>query len=808
MLTPVSLRVKPPLWRRKWVQVSFTVLVVFIVVLSSLTLSGYLYARKSLPDLEGEIAFPQLKKQVEVVRDERGVAKITAETIEDLFFVQGYVTAQDRLFQMDMTRRLAGGRLAEVVGEAALDSDRFFRTYGMHRTTDAALERLNVEARTVVESFAAGVNQYIEDALKEGTLPLEFKLLKYTPELWTPEDTQLVVKYMGYTLASNFRDELEHYEVVKELGEDAKFLLPEYDDTLFPTIYRSEEATPLSSRTIGQLKAFAPHPFNGSNNWVISGELTESGYPMIANDPHLGLDIPSVWYQTHLELKGDFQSVGVTVAGVPGVVLGHNEHMAWGVTSLSADTQDLFLEKVNPDQPLQYEYDGEWEEAQVVKEVIKVKDGETHIENVEITRNGPVLNKVIENGPYQAVSMRWAGYEPGVELNAMLEINRAQDVYEFSNALDGFVTPALNWVFADREGNIAYRGQGLIPIRGKGEGALPVPGWDPDYQWKGFVPDKELPQVINPERGYIITANNQPVDETYPHLINKKFYPYRAERLTEIVEDQLASGRPFSIEKMKEMQVDFLNTQARALLPQLVQGINASDDGDTLSSMEAKALKMMEEWDYVESPASPEALVWHFWYEELAPAIMKDALGFPYDDYLVLHRIITDPDNPQWRDLFDRQDTKERETFQDMARETFVQAVERAVEVQGNDPDKWAWGKWHKMTLKHPLSAVKPLNLLFDIGSWELGGSGATPGALGFDRDTGQVNHGGGWRFVGDLASMNAFYDILLPGQSGQLFSPFYRDQVKVWSEGDLKPMIWKKEEHDKAKTFRFRPQT
>jgi penicillin amidase len=272
---------------------------------------------------------------------------------------------------------------------------------------------------------------------------------------------------MGYMLSVNYKQELEHYQIIKLLGEQAKVLFPEYHvNDSFPTIYEVEEASPFSFEELHKLASFAPSEFNGSNNWVISGEHTEPGFPMIANDPHLGIAIPSVWYQTHLNLKEDFHSIGVTVPGVHGVVLGHNEHMAWGVSALIVDQQDLFLEQVHPENPQLYLYDGAWEETTVIEEVITIKgEDEPHIERVDVTRNGPIINKIVDDGPYQAISLNWTGYTAGQELKGILKINRSRNAIEFNEALDGFVTPALSWVFADHDGNIGYRGQSLIPIR-------------------------------------------------------------------------------------------------------------------------------------------------------------------------------------------------------------------------------------------------------------------------------------------------------------------------------------------------------
>ncbi len=797
---------KLPFRKRKWVKVSLWSLCVVLLIVILAGATGYWFVKRSLPALNGTVSIPQLNEEVTVIRDDRGVAQITATTLEDLFFVQGYVTAQDRLFQMDMTRRLAGGRLSEVVGRQALNSDRFFRTYGMHRTTAELVSMFNEETVKIVDAYVNGINQYMNDAFSSGKYPVEFRILGYQPEPWTALDTALVVKFMGYELSGNFSAELEHYRMIDVLGNiDAPKLFPEYhinDD--FPTIYEVSETSPFSLEELEKLTAFAPPVHNGSNNWVISGKYTESGFPMVADDPHLGFAIPSVWYQTHLQLEGDFHSIGVTVPGVPGVVLGHNEHMAWGVTALSVDQEDLFLEKTHPTDKNLFLFDGEWESATIFEEVINIKgEDEPVIERVQVTRNGPILNHVLQNGPYDAISLRWTGYEAGEELNGIMRLNRATNVHEFSEGLDGFVTPALSWVFGDRDGNIGYRGQALMPIR-QSNGMLPVPGWDPDYQWLGFIPNEELPQIINPERGYIITANNKPVDDDYPYEIGRSFSPYRAERLTEIIEETISSGELFTIEKMQEMQTDVLNTQARALAPILVAAVTRSES--PLTDLELEAFHLLREWDYQETVESSEALIWNHWYMRLGPALFDDLLGFNYNHNLVVYQLLQEADAHPEHLLFSTLRPGLQRSLDELARETFSDAVAAVVELQGKDPTKWAWGKWHVMTIDHPLGSVKPLHLLFNVGKWELGGSGANPIANSYNRNTGQVTHGAGWRFVADLGSIVTMYDVVMPGQSGQLFSPHYYDQVDTWAAGKLYPMVYHKQELDTKKVVRFIP--
>ncbi|WP_187254651.1 penicillin acylase family protein [Alkalicoccus halolimnae] len=834
--SPVQIQEKKGFFQRKAVKRLLIAAAVFLILLLLVLLAGYWFVSKSHPDLDGETIAAPVTSEVDVIRDDRGVAKIEAENLEDLFYTQGYVMAQDRLFQMDMTRRLAGGELAEVVGEEALESDEYFRTYGMHRSTEALTEEFDEETTAMVDAFASGVTAYIDEAFAEGEQPLEFRILGYKPDPWTPEDTAIAVKYMGYTLTGNFREEVENYELVRTLGQEAVELFPDYTNfSDFPIIMEENapalseagsridaaghEDAPLQLEELTALFDFMPETWNGSNNWAISGEHTESGFPMIGDDPHLGLAIPSVWYQTHLELEDDFHSVGVTVPGIPGVVLGHNGSVSWGVTSMSADYEDLFLERVNPDNPNEYLYDEEWEEAERIDEEIYI-DGEEepHMHRVEITRNGPIMNKFVEEGPYQAVALKWSGLEAGEELNGILRLNRSENAEEFLEGLDGFVTPGLSWVFADTDNNIGYRGQGLLPIRGSSDGTFPVPGWDPDYQWQGFIPSEELPTIMNPDSGYILTANNMPAAEDYEYEIGRSFFPYRALRLEEMLEDQIAEGTPFTLEDMADQQTDLKNTQAERLLPILIDAVEAwnpqeeavNAEGEVLEALddtEQEALAALKDWEFTEEAESSAALIWQLWYESLPEHLFERYLNVNVTNHLTRHQVITAAGGDEDGMLFAGLNEDYHVSFPKAARETFYEAVNRAEEEQGSNPESWEWGEFHTVGIDHPLGSVFPLNLLFNIGGWEMGGSGAVPGALSYDSATGQADHGAGWRFIGDLSSTESFYDVNIPGQSGQWLSPNYDNQMDTWVEGEYYPVIYDKSPDDGFDHVRFVPE-
>ncbi|WP_181186008.1 penicillin acylase family protein [Alkalicoccus urumqiensis] len=811
-----SMRRKRWYERRWWKVVSWTA-VVLVWIAAVLLAAVWFYVRSGLPQTDGVIEAP-VGSEVRVDRDERGVAQISGESAEDVFFAQGYVMAQDRMFQMDMTRRQAGGRLAEVIGPQAVESDEYFRTYGMHRGTEALTAEFNEETEAMVTAFADGVTAYIEEASSAGELPLEFQVLGYEPEAWTPEDTAIAVKYMGYTLNGNFSEELRNYELLRRFGEEASFYFPDYEEAgEYPAILDGVETagTDLPALAagpeLGMAPEWTPDPWNGSNNWAVSGEHTDTGLPMLANDPHLGLAIPAVWYQTQLEIEGDFSSMGVTVPGIPGVVLGHNGSVSWGVTSLSADYEDVYLERQDPERPSFYLYDGEYEAAEVIEEEIFV-DGEEEprIHRVEVTRNGPVMNHVEEEGPVSAYSLRWTGMEPGEELNGILRVNRAETVDEFSEGLEGFVTPGLSWMFADTEGGIGFRGQALLPVRPSSTGQLPVPGWDPAYQWDGFIPGEELPQELNPESGYLMTANHQPVPaDAYPYEIGRNFLPFRAVRLEELLQERIGAEDPVVLEDMKQMQQDITNTQARELVPLLTEAAASWTEADggtdmegealgSWSATEEEALALLSDWDFREETDSAAALVYQLWYEGLPETLFERHLDITLPDHLTRQRVLTE--GAASGTVFSGLEGVEERSIERVIRETFHDAVTRAVELQGDEASGWAWGDYHQLEINHPLGGVFPFNYVLNLGGDALPGSGMTPGAVSYNIETGGADHSAGWRFVSDLQDPE---DVLLPGQSGQWLSPHYDDQLDTWVEGAYGTMRFTEPEE----SLEFRPE-
>ncbi|HEX7065482.1 MAG TPA: penicillin acylase family protein, partial [Bacillales bacterium] len=541
MSSPVTFPQKrgPRLWpgRRSWKVVLIILVIIFLLIGAGLVY-GYWTLQRNLPMTEGTLTLSGLREPVTVYRDKNGLPHIKAENMHDLFIAQGFVTAQARMFQMDLSRRQASGTLSEVVGEATVERDKLFRTLGLRRWAKNSLPVYSEHAQDVLQWYADGVNAYIEHAEKNGTLPAEFRILGYKPDLWTPVDSLTIGKYMAYTLGGHWEGQAFRYYLVENFPEKkAMALFPSYPDDA-PTILQAIRANPLDIE-----KSFAsvvtPNPFNGSNNWVVSGEKTASGKPYLANDPHLGLATPSIWYEANL-ITPDINVSGVIFAGVPGIIVGHNRHIAWGVTNVGPDVQDLYIEKRNPDNPNEFLYKGEWYKAKVISENIHVKGGKVIPFEVTITRHGPIVSEFAhDDHPDTALAMKWTALQPTTELQAVLKFMKAKNWDEFKEALTYFQVPAQNFVFASKDGTIAYRANGLIPIRKKGNSLLPVPGWTDKYEWTGFIPWGELPTVVNPKEGFIATANNKVTPDNYPyHISNVWAEPYRIERIRHVLASQ------------------------------------------------------------------------------------------------------------------------------------------------------------------------------------------------------------------------------------------------------------------------------
>jgi penicillin amidase len=781
---------------------------------------GYGFLRLSLPQVQGELKLVGLKAPVSVYRDTWGVPHIEAQSSADLYMAQGFVTAQDRLWGMDMSRRAASGRLSEILGESYISTDRYFRALLLRHSAEISVQAYSPWAREMLEAYTAGVNAYIKQATAFGKLPIEFSILGYKPEPWSPVDSAAVGKYMAYDLGGNLAGEIYRYQLRKTLGDTlAVQLWPTYPKDGI-TIIKSAQAES-GTKTALELPpdnshidlsgllaaAIFPDQWNGSNNWVVGGQLTASGKPLLANDPHLGLRTPAIWYQTNLVLNGPQEKqnvIGVTFPGAPGIVLGHTDKIAWGVTNTGPDVQDLYIERRNPTNPYQFEYQGKWEDAVVYKDPIKVKGKPDVANEVVVTRHGPIVSEVVggdKGHPTDALALKWTAHLPTTELEGVLNFGRAANWSEFREALRHFQVPTQNFVFASVDGTIAYHAAGIVPIRAKGDGLVPVPGWTGTYEWKEYIPFEKMPEVINPADGFIATANNKVVPENYPYFLSTSWaQPYRAMRITEV----LKSKTGLTADDMQKLQTDFTNIQARTLLPILLPLVEKA----TLTTTEQGAYATLKGWDFIDAADKAAPLAYQLWWRNLTKQLYLPQMGPDLYKLMEDKGTVTDEAIKQASHGNPNDWMKAAGGLDKLAVDSFKSAVTEAVSLQGKDPLKWTWGAYHQIGPEHPLGgAVKELGWFLNPKLTPIGGSALTVAAMSFNRGTGYVTNSAPWRQVVDLADItHNSRDVVTPGESGNFMSPWYKDQFILHVNGKLHPQEMNAEAYKKGLLLTLKP--
>ncbi|GLV59450.1 peptidase S45 [Dictyobacter sp. S3.2.2.5] len=776
-----------------------------------------LLTHRQLPSTSGTIQIAGLHDPVEIITDQYGVPHIYANNDDDLYFAQGYIHAQDRLWQMDLHRRLGSGRLSEIFGEVTLEADRFCRRLGMHRAAVADVESLPEADLRVLEAYASGVNSFIRR--NQNKLPVEFRLLNYRPEPWQPAHTLQWGKVQGWTLGGNWETELIRARIVEKVGvERAAKLEPGYDPEhpliLPPGIsYQGINLGLLEQyQQIQTLSGFSV--MGGSNNWVVDGSMTESGAPLLCNDPHLGQAAPSIWFECHLVSK-DLDVTGATFPGAPGIIIGHNQQIAWGVTNAISDVQDLYVEKFNPENPRQYEFAGQWEEAEIIREEIKVKGQDMPVvEEVRVTRHGPIVTHIPAISQPQTsegqtnelpLALRWTGLESGTLLSAIRNLNRASNWQEFQNALRDWDVPAQNFVYADREGNIGYVMAGYIPIRAQGLALVPMPGWTGEYEWTGRIAFEELPQVYNPEQHYLVTANNRVIDDNYPYYITHEWLNgYRAQR----IQQMLTEKQKLTVEDMSRIQNDYYCIPATEVVPYMLQ-LEAN------TALKRAAHEILQTWDYQLNTTSIGASLYTTFIRKLERLVLDALLG---DDEELIHQYLGKSLNalgtlngyagrnrPLLLRLLREQPA---DWFSDSVipngPKTWSVALERAFEATleelrdrlGSNILRWQYGAIHKMKYTHPLGAVKAVESFFNRGPFSVGGDSDTVNVgSSIITDPENVMVVPSYRQIVDLDQFSRSSSIHAPGQSGQPGSKHYDDFIALWRSGQTHPMLYRREE-------------
>ncbi len=790
------------------------VLLILLMVILIIGLAGfgigYTTVRRPWPQINGTLRVPGLRAPVTVIRDRWGVPHIYASNLHDLLFAQGYVHAQDRFWQMEFWRRLGSGRLSEVLGKSALPTDRFVRTIGWHRAAAQEWEQTDPETRSALESYAEGVNAYI--STHKGRLGLEFTLLglmgrNVDPEPWEPVHTVTWGKVMAWDLGGNMSAELVRAGIIARLGTGAVADLMPSPPPDRPVIV-PHLLTPATLQSVPEA-VFTAHFLGegadlGSNNWVVAGNRTETGKPILANDPHLGIQMPSIWYEVglHCEPKGPdcpLNVVGVSFPGCPGVVIGHNDRIAWGVTNVNPDVQDLFIEKVNPENPNQYEYRGRWEDMQIIREEIRVAGQEEPVVVfARLTRHGPIINDIVggeeEDWAYgwQPLALSWTALQPGMLMRSILLLNKAQNWEEFRAALSYWDVPSQNFVYADVEGNIGYQMPGRVPIRASGDGSLPVPGWTGEYEWVGYIPFDEFPRAFNPPQGYIVTANNAVVGPDYPYLLTVDWSDrtaLRAQRIVELIEELT----PISIDDMKAIQGDNLSVWTREAMPYVLSGLADYHD--------PRPVQLLSAWDMQTTRDSAAAALFESFRLHLTERTFRDDLG---DSLLrqartftmyALEDLLADPRSP-W---FDDRGTPQVETRDEIIRRAMDDAVKELTERLGPNMEKWRWGDLHTATFKNQAlgqSGIGWVERIFNRGPVAVDGTAGTVNNTAYNFNAPYaVRTVPSYRQIVDVGDWSRSLSIHTTGQSGHPFHRHYDDMIDAWRNIRYHPMLWSRTE-------------
>ncbi len=771
------------------------VVALLLLAASVSLLAGWWIAHGTLPILDGEVSLPELKQEVTVDRDLWGVPRLRAGSLEDLVTAQGYVVAQDRLWQMDILRRAAAGELSEIFGAAAIETDRENRMLGLKPAAEKCVAETDADTRAILQAYARGVNRYMED--RRDHLPMEFQVLKYTPRPWTPADSLLVGGYMYKVLTSSWEWELKRARVTEKIGPELARELYVADSPLdhpivgvelprqaAPTGRKAAPATQKkaernaaetkawasAARTLQQFEDEAEFAF-GSNNWVVSGEHTYSGKPLLANDTHLELEVPCIWYMLQLTAPG-WNVKGFALPGVPLVIIGHNERIAWGFTNNGADVQDLFIETFNPENPREYKVNGKWVAAEIRKEVIRVKGGANLTLDVAVTRHGPV---VLREGP-RGYALRWTATDAGGLSFGYPWLGQARNWEEFRAAMRRVTGPAQNGVYADVDGNIGFQVAANIPVRKNGHGEVPVPGDTDDHEWTGTIPFEELPMAFNPPGGIIATANARVVGPGYKHFLTENWMsPYRTDRLYAL----LGTKKKFHPQDFIEIQTDLFSLPHRMLAEHLLKAAEKHPPKD------ARARWLIEQfpaWRSRATAGSVEMSLLEFTRRILRKTILEAKLGDAemyrwWRSEVFLQNVLRDRP-AHWLPREFAATGSVSDGYDALLSRSADEAV-REMERRRNTEKvgRWSWGTLMPLSILHPLARSGFLRRHLSIGPIVQSGSSFSV------KQTGR-SLGPAMRLVADLANLDNSLMNITMGQSGQYLSRHYKNQFPEWYEG------------------------
>ncbi len=812
-------------------------LAVLLILCGTLGGIGLWLGRRVLPQTTGTLVVAGLEQKVQVDRDQWGVPAITGSSLHDLVFAQGYVTAQDRLFEMEFNRRIARGRLAEMFGRGPKDEilhfDMFIHTLNLYGAAQANLSKLDARTRIELQAYVDGVNAFLKT--HQGDLPLEFSILNIKPDPWTLADCLAYGGVLELALDYSWYYKYTRALILAKAGPAVTAaLFPPYPTTNPTLIGPSGQAEALSSSITSTPAAMpslspslsasfarlSPDVLDnaaviqtllgnvsdglGSNNWVIDGTKTTTGMPLLANDPHLGIKMPSIWYEVALHSPG-FDAIGFSFPGLPGIVIGHNDAIAWGLTNVGTDDADLYLEKLDlVRHPGEYLYNGQWLSLQTRKETIHIRgESQPYTFTVTSTVHGPLLNSVVDDLNHSApVALKWAALQPQADFSGFFQLDFATNWQEFNAAIN-HISVGQNFIYADIRGNIGYRMSGLLPLRSADNDNLPVDGSTSAHEWHGYVPQTEMPSLYNPPTHIIVTANNQIVPASYPVYVTSLWdQGYRARRIT----DLLLPQPQLSIADYEKIQADVFSVPAAQLTPFFVAAA-AGKRGDV-----GLAGKLLQNWDFTMSSEGSAAAVFETTVGNLLRNLLEPLLGKTvYNIYaaniiesnlfLVLITLLNHPQSP----FFTGASGSDLQLARDSAIDRAIQSAVSQLRVQlGNDPAQWQWGQLHQAHFDHPLAGVFPFNYLFGVAPVNRAGDSAT------------INTGGNGGFLADppdysqqvVSSMREIIDlgdldnslwVITTGESGQPFSAHYSDLIALWNQNQYQPMTFSRQAENRA---------
>jgi penicillin amidase len=757
--------------------------------------------RRSLPQ-PGLVKVAGLDDEVEILRDRWGVPHVYARCDHDLFFGNGVVHAEDRLFQMELNRRAARGRLSELFGSATLHVDRFMRTVGLGRAAEAEVELLDRETREMLDAYVAGINWAIEARPR----PPELLLLRHHPEPWTIVDSLAWAKLMGWGISGNWGSEMVRARLAARLGPD---LLAQLDPRYPVGGWLTGPGAALGSATTSLDESFAlvreltglGH-FGGSNAWSVAASRSESGGALLAADLHLGPAMPSIWYELSLDatdVHGNGTRVaGASLAGIPGIVNGHNGHVAWGTPASLADVQDLFLERADPANPRRFARDDGWEDARVIREEIRVSgQPRWHVEEVVVSSTGVLITPLLD-GVDAPVSLRTTAAEASRTLSAGRRLQSARSWDEFRAAIADWGTPSLSFVYADAAGNVGYQMAGMVPRRRPGAAVVPSPGWDTSYHWQGFLSVDELPHVFNPPDGFVANANNRPVGHDYPHPLGEDWCDaYRVGRIVELLRARPTHDR----ESMADIQRD---TRSIAAV-EFVERVRAIlGDELPIDPLERAALRRLYEWDGDVAADSVAATIYQYGRARLLQFLYSLKLGDLLNLYLgaaphgfsgssflwrASSHLLGAMADPDWPEKMGHRGL----TWRDLVLIGLGEGVSALRLSLGEDLERWQWGRVHKAHFDSPFARVKPLKVVMNRGGYPIGGDGDTPlqtGAAPWNLEA-PASVVPSVRLIVDFGALGSSRIVHPGGQSGNPFSRHYDDQIPLWLRGEYHPLLW-----------------